>query len=83
MAAGVPIVASDYPVFREIAGDAALYADPFDVSALSRSIEEALLPEVAAKLLQRGSQRVEQFTLEHTVEGLSDLFESVLGVESP
>jgi hypothetical protein len=29
-------------------------------------------------LVQRGSERVEQFALEHTVEGLAALFESVL-----
>jgi glycosyltransferase involved in cell wall biosynthesis len=78
MAVGVPIVVSDLPVFREIAGDAAIYADPFDASEFSQSMEAALRPEVAAKLVQRGSKRVEEFTLEGTVQGLSDLFKSVL-----
>jgi glycosyltransferase involved in cell wall biosynthesis len=81
MACGVPIVASEYPVFREITGDAAIYADPFDVSEISRAMEEALRPEVAADLVRRGSQRVTRFSLEHTVDELSNLFESVLGVD--
>jgi glycosyltransferase involved in cell wall biosynthesis len=79
MACGVPVVASDIPVFREIAGDAAIYANPFDVSDIARAMEEALRPETAADLVRRGTQRLGQFSLEHTVDGLSDLFESVLG----
>jgi glycosyltransferase involved in cell wall biosynthesis len=78
MACNVPVVASELPVFREIAGDAAIYADPFDASAISRAIEEALRPDVAADLVLRGAARVEQFSLEHTVDGLSALFASVL-----
>ncbi|NJL29806.1 MAG: glycosyltransferase family 4 protein, partial [Thermoanaerobaculia bacterium] len=33
MSAGVPLVASDIPVLREIAGEAALYVAPDDIEA--------------------------------------------------
>jgi glycosyltransferase involved in cell wall biosynthesis len=78
MACNVPVVTSDLPVFREITGDAAIYADPFDASAISRAMEEALQPEKGADLVRRGAERVKVFSLEHTVDGLSELFESVL-----
>ena len=42
MASEVPVVAADIPVFREIAGDAAFYADPHRPEALARAMEEAL-----------------------------------------
>jgi glycosyltransferase involved in cell wall biosynthesis len=79
MAAGVPTVASDLPVFREIAGDAAIYADPFDVSALAAAMEQALRPERSTELVRRGHERLKEFSLDRTVTGTLALFESVLG----
>ncbi len=38
MAAGLPVVASDIPICREICGDAALYFDPADPGDLARKI---------------------------------------------
>ena len=43
MASEVPLVASDLPVFREIAGDAAFYADPHSPESLAGAMEAALL----------------------------------------
>ncbi len=42
LAAGVPVVASDLPVHREVAGDCALYAKVDDAASLSAAIREAL-----------------------------------------
>lgn len=81
MAARVPLVASDIPVFREIAGAAAIYADPHETAAFARAIEEALRPKTGAELVRRGGDRVAQFSLDRTVEGLIALFESVLEPE--
>ena len=36
--AGVPVIASDLPVFREIAGDIPDYLDPLDAPAWERAI---------------------------------------------
>ncbi|MFB0872455.1 MULTISPECIES: glycosyltransferase family 4 protein [unclassified Sphingobium] len=38
MALGTPVMASDLPALREVAGDAALFVDPFDENAISRGI---------------------------------------------
>ena len=38
MASDVPLVAADIPVFREVAGDAALYADPHRPEALASAM---------------------------------------------
>jgi glycosyltransferase involved in cell wall biosynthesis len=42
MAAGLPIVASDDPIRREIVGDAGLFIDPNDSGAYAKTIEKAL-----------------------------------------
>lgn len=40
----VPLVCSDLPVFREIAGAGAFYCDPRDVDSIIKNIDLALLP---------------------------------------
>jgi glycosyltransferase involved in cell wall biosynthesis len=42
MAAGLPIVASDDPIRREIVGDAGLFVDPNDSESYAKAIEKAL-----------------------------------------
>ncbi|MGI8855109.1 MAG: glycosyltransferase family 4 protein [Thermomicrobiales bacterium] len=42
LACGAPVVASDIPPHREVAGDAAWYADPGDAAALAEAITAAL-----------------------------------------
>lgn len=79
MAAELPIVASDLPVFREIAGDAAFYADPFEPKAIAAAMEQALYsPGAAATLVKRGRARVREFTWRRTAERLLALFDDVL-----
>ncbi len=61
-AAGVPVVASDLPVLREVAGDAALFAPPHDVDAWSAALERLLADdELHAELAARGRARAERF----------------------
>lgn len=79
MASGVPIVAADIPVFREIAGSAALYADPHDSRALARAMETALFaPGAREDLIGRGRERASGFGWDATAQRLSSLFDEVL-----
>lgn len=79
MASGLPTVAADLAVFREIAGDAAFYADPYKVDALAGAIEEALfLPRARETLIKRARERVRNFTWDATAQRLTALFDEVL-----
>lgn len=78
MAARVPVVASDMPIFREIAGDAALYADPHDTQSISNTLEAALAPDRREELIRLGARRVELYTWERAVTRLLALFDGVL-----
>jgi glycosyltransferase involved in cell wall biosynthesis len=83
MASDVPLVAADIPVFREIAGDAAFFADPLEPEALARAMEEALFFEGARQaLVKRGRERVRKFTWDQSARRLLQLFESVLAGRS-
>jgi glycosyltransferase involved in cell wall biosynthesis len=80
MASGLPVVAADIPVFREIAGEAALYADPYDSEKLSRAMEEAMNSGEA--LMERQAlarERVSGLSWAANAEKLAALFRDVLG----
>ena len=69
MACGTPVVASTAEALREVGGDAALYAPPRDVEALSRQIERALDDEsLRAELALAGPRRAAGFRWEAAAE---------------
>jgi glycosyltransferase involved in cell wall biosynthesis len=69
MAAKTPIVCSDIPVFREVAGDAALFVPPDDAAGWARQIAcLASNPEPAGHLRARGQERVKAFSWRQTAD---------------
>lgn len=63
MRLGCPVVASDIPALRERCGDAALYADPTDITTFQTQIQRLLDNEALWKDFQRrGLQRASLFT---------------------
>jgi alpha-1,3-rhamnosyl/mannosyltransferase len=62
LAAGAPLAASDIPVLREVAGDAAVYAAPRDVAAWTAVLERLWTDaELRADLRRRGEMRAAEF----------------------
>jgi len=62
MACGTPVVASTAEALLEVGGDAALYAPPRDVEALSRAIERALEDApLREELASAGPRRAAEF----------------------
>jgi glycosyltransferase involved in cell wall biosynthesis len=62
MAAGLPVVASDFPVWRGIVTQAGcgILVDPLDVAAIAAAIEELLRdPQRAEEMGRRGRAAVE------------------------
>lgn len=69
MAAGTPVVCSDIPVFREVAGDAASFVPRDDAAAWARAVAEVLSdPDRARGLAARGSARARAFSWRRTAE---------------
>jgi glycosyltransferase involved in cell wall biosynthesis len=80
LAAGVPPVVSDLPVFAETLGDAALRVPVGDVAALA----DALLrierePELRASLVEAGRARLRELTWERAARDTRAVFEEALG----
>lgn len=62
MAAGTPAVASDIPVFREVAGAGAVFAPPDDAAAWKRALAElARDAALRERLAERGRERAGAF----------------------
>ncbi len=71
MASGLPVVAADVPVNREMCGDAAVYFRTFDADDFAGAIERVTGdPALAARLREKGLARAREFTWERHVEVL-------------
>src|SRR5262245_14138048 len=81
MAAGIPVVASDFPTWRELIGGAGLLVDPLDVEAIAAAIDALLEDPAAAETMgARGREAVaDRFGWEGEAERLLSLYER-LGV---
>ena len=77
---GAPVITADASSTREIAGDAALLVDPYDVRAI-RDAFRRLSGEAAAPLLaelsDRGRRRAAAFGEERIADRLDDLYRDV------
>ena len=71
MSSGLPVVASDLPVHREICGDAGIYFSRFSPDALAeRVLQVQESPELAEKLSSNGLRRARDFSWSKHVERL-------------
>jgi len=83
MASGVPVVASDLAVHREICGDAAAYFPKFSPETLADTIfQAALSPERLRALSANGLQRSKQFSWAAHVDSILTLCRTLLGARS-
>jgi glycosyltransferase involved in cell wall biosynthesis len=74
MACGTPVVASNVPSIREIAGDAAILVDPHDTESIAKGIREALCGS-RAEWSRRGIERAAQFSWLTTAQRTLEVYE--------
>jgi glycosyltransferase involved in cell wall biosynthesis len=71
MACGVPVVASDLPVHREVASEAAVYFPRFAPETFAQRVCEVVgAPEAARQMSQNGERRARDFSWEKHVDQL-------------
>lgn len=76
MRCGVPVVAANATSLPEVAGDAAHYCDPFNVSDIARALHDVCSdPTLQQQLSAKGIARAERFTWERAAEDLWKSFE--------
>jgi len=81
MACGTPVVCSNTSSLPEVAGDAALLADPEDIAGFARAIVRVLAePALAADLRAKGVRRAAEFTWRRTAEATLQAYEQAVGL---
>jgi glycosyltransferase involved in cell wall biosynthesis len=62
LALGCPAVVTDMPIFREVAGDGALYAPGVDAAAFAAAVRELDDPERRDAVIAAGSAHIARFS---------------------
>jgi len=82
MSAGIPVVASDFPLWRSIieGADCGLLVDPLDPAAIAGAIDWLIAhPEAAKEMGQRGKAAVlQRYNWDIESKKLADFYETVL-----
>jgi glycosyltransferase involved in cell wall biosynthesis len=69
MKCGVPILAADATCLPEVAGDAAIYCDPFDINSIAKGMIELFEDKnLKMELSQNGLKRSQEFSWDQSVE---------------
>jgi glycosyltransferase involved in cell wall biosynthesis len=78
MAGGVPVLASDTPALREVAGDAARHLPVDDPGAWAQAMVALASDEAArAEHIRRGRLRAAEFSWERTARAMRDIYAEV------
>ena len=80
MSCGCPVVCAKTPALEEIAGDAALFADPYssrDIASKLSDIEES---KVKNTLITKGYKNLQRFSWEKCARETLDVYREVLNL---
>jgi glycosyltransferase involved in cell wall biosynthesis len=81
MACRTATVVADNPVFREICGDAAIYAHPDAPKAFADAILKMVEdPQMRQEIAQRGCRRAQEYTWQACAQKTLELYRRVAGV---
>jgi len=77
MATGTPVVCSWIEPLKEVAGEAALFVDPFNAAAIAQGILKVIKEkETSERLVKKGLERAREFTWGRTAEATIALLKS-------
>ncbi|WP_404306036.1 glycosyltransferase family 4 protein [Neorhodopirellula lusitana] len=69
-----PVIASDIPVFREVAGDAALFFNPYSETDLANMCENVLHEKTQRDLSLAGAENIHRFSWDETASQMADIY---------
>lgn len=81
MACGTPVVTSNVSSLPEVAGDAALMVNPYDVEAITHAVGQILEnSQLRDTLIKRGFEQASKFTWENSAKQLQKIYTDVLAM---
>jgi glycosyltransferase involved in cell wall biosynthesis len=79
MACGTPVITSNRSALPEVAGDAAILVDPYDVGAIAQSMQAvATDPQLWQQLRKAGLARATQFSWAKTGQATVEVLQQYL-----
>jgi glycosyltransferase involved in cell wall biosynthesis len=76
MASGIPVMTSHCTALPEIAGDAALLVDPYDVDSITHGIEQLIhSTETRRQLITKGLARCQLFSWDQTAQRIQTILD--------
>ncbi len=67
--AGIPVITSNVSAIPEVAGDAALLTDPFNIKEIAEAMKKVtFVTDLRKKLVEKGFQRSQMFSWDKTAE---------------
>lgn len=79
MAVGVPVACSNVSSLPEIAGDAAVFFDPYSVDAIMAAIQQIMqYDDLSREMIQRGMSRASEFSWERAAQETWAVYKKVL-----
>ena len=79
MSSGIPVIASDIPIFREVADDAAVLVDPRDPAAWAKALESLLASQdTRIRLRDVGLKHSKRFHWDKVAQETWGVYEEVL-----
>lgn len=65
----VPVIASDIPSLREVAGEGAVYVDPENIDQILKAMRDILTEEqISKELIQKGKSNLKNFSFQKTAK---------------
>lgn len=79
MLLGTPVLTSNVSSLQEIAKDAAVLVDPYDLEAITRGLRQLDSDaDLRAELIRRGRERAKAFSVERYAERIDALYKSLI-----
>jgi glycosyltransferase involved in cell wall biosynthesis len=78
MASGTPVITSNVSSLPEVAGDAAVLVDPYDVDSIADGLRRVVSDSaLAAELRRKGLERAREFSWERSVEKTRQVYQEI------
>jgi glycosyltransferase involved in cell wall biosynthesis len=79
-AIGLPVITSKMAPMTEVAGDAALFVDPYEEKEIRAALEQLLRsPDLARRLSEQGRRNAERFDAQIVADRYTDVYTRICG----